>query len=356
MLYTQESPAIQLVTKFGEDRMKFRDRQTDRQIDRQSDSYIAPITNGNCDIIKTIVLTKCYDVWTINATIRENMPRPHLSCFQPTGTIFEILQDIIGKNLLTKVLTRFYYKTGTILKLVKDIIRTIVLIKFHEDWTIKVTLKVLTSFYNSHIKKNTSPPDIIGTNLLTKVFKRKNAPPTDIIGTNLLTKKNTPPPGGHVLQPTQTIFELVQDIIGTNLLTMFHDDWIRNMAFRILTRKNAPPPWRSYIITINVSSRVLTSNKRKHAPPPSCHVFKANKTIFKLFHDDRKINVASRALTRKNAPPPGGFVFLPIGIIFELGKCPALGSHVFQANLTIFKVIQDIIETNLLAKFHEDWK
>ncbi|KAH3869518.1 hypothetical protein DPMN_032687 [Dreissena polymorpha] len=61
-------------------------------------------------------------------------------------------------------------------------------------------------------------------------------------------------------------------------------------------------------------------------------------------HEDQTINVASRALTRfyyshsyirKNAPP--------------------LGSHVFQANVTIFKLIQDIIETNLLTKFHDDW-
>ncbi|KAH3853145.1 hypothetical protein DPMN_095667 [Dreissena polymorpha] len=32
-----------------------------------------------------------------------------------------------------------------------------------------------------------------------------------------------------------------------------------------------------------------------------------------------------------------------------------LGSHVFQANIIIFKFIQDIIETNLLTKVHEDW-
>ncbi|KAH3727985.1 hypothetical protein DPMN_053931 [Dreissena polymorpha] len=41
---------LQLVTKFGEDRMKFWDRPinrpTDRQTDRQSDSYIAPITSN----------------------------------------------------------------------------------------------------------------------------------------------------------------------------------------------------------------------------------------------------------------------------------------------------------------------
>ncbi|KAH3824497.1 hypothetical protein DPMN_126334 [Dreissena polymorpha] len=80
------------------------------------------------------------------------------------------------------------------------------------------------------------------------------------------------------------------------------------------------------------------------------------------FHEDRKINVASRVLTRKNAPPPGGHVFQPAGIIFKLiqdvigmnlltkKNSTPLGSHVFQANVTIFELIQDIIETNLLTK------
>ncbi|KAH3873136.1 hypothetical protein DPMN_036363 [Dreissena polymorpha] len=51
--------------------------------------------------------------------------------------------------------------------------------------------------------------------------------------------------------------------------------------------------------------------------------------------EDRKINVTSRVLTMKNAPPPG--------------------SHVFQPIVTIFELIQDIIETYILAKFYEDW-
>ena len=55
--------------------------------------------------------------------------------------------------------------------------------------------------------------------------------------------------------------------------------------------------------------------------------------------EDRKINVTSRVLCysniRKNAPPPG--------------------SHVFQPIVTIFELIQDIIETYILAKFYEDW-
>ncbi|KAH3870046.1 hypothetical protein DPMN_033225 [Dreissena polymorpha] len=104
--------------------------------------------------------------------------------------------------------------------------------------------------------------------------------------------KTAPPTGGHVFQQTGTTFELNQAIIKTNILT-------NDLIF--------------------IGAKLLTK-----------------------FHEDGTTNVASRVLTRfcyshkrKNAPP--------------------LGSHVFQANVTIFELIQDIIETNLLTKFHEDW-
>ncbi|KAH3890049.1 hypothetical protein DPMN_014117 [Dreissena polymorpha] len=100
------------------------------------------------------------------------------------------------------------------------------------------------------------------------------------VASRVLTRKNAPPPGSHVFHPTGIIFEHIQDIIGMNLLTRFHEH--------------------------------------------------------------RKVNVASRVLTRfyyshimKNAPP--------------------LESHFFQANIIIFELIQDIFETNLLTKCHEDW-
>ncbi|KAH3809188.1 hypothetical protein DPMN_137549 [Dreissena polymorpha] len=114
------------------------------------------------------------------------------------------------------------------------------------------------------------------------------------------------PLGGHVFQPTETIFKLVQDTIGTNLLNKFHEDW-----------------------TINVASRLFTG--LKNALLSGGHVFKATVTIFQLvqyiigtnlqnkFHDDLKINVASRVLTRTNALQPY------------------------------------IIEMNLPTKFHQDW-
>ncbi|KAH3706559.1 hypothetical protein DPMN_065946 [Dreissena polymorpha] len=94
-----------------------------------------------------------------------------------------------------------------------------------------------------------------------------------------------------------------------NLLTKFHEDRTINLASRVLKREKCRAPWQP--LDINVASRVLT---RKNAPP--------------LFHEDRTINMAFRV---KNAPP--------------------LGCHVFQANVTIFELIQDIIETNLLTNF-----
>ncbi|KAH3805058.1 hypothetical protein DPMN_133355 [Dreissena polymorpha] len=160
------------------------------------------------------------------------------------------------------------------------------------------------------------------------------------------------PLGGHVFLPHGTIFELIQDIIGNNSLTKFNEDRTINVASRVLTGKNALPTDEDQ--KINVASRVLT---RKNAPPPGGHVFQPCVIIFKLvrdiirmnlltkFHEDWTINVASRVLTRfyyshirKNAPP----LSAPLQPFF------------FQANITIFELIQDIIETNLLSKCHED--
>ncbi|KAH3865784.1 hypothetical protein DPMN_028827 [Dreissena polymorpha] len=226
-------------------------------------------------------------------------------------------------------------------------LETNLLTKFHEALTINVASKVLT-------RKNAPPPgghvfietipifeliqDIIRTNLLTKFHKDK----TINVASRMLTRKNALPPGSHVFQPISIIFELVQDIIRMNLLTMFHEDR-----------------------TINVASRV------KNAPPLGSHVFQANITIFKLIQDIIETNLLTkfhedwtmRPLEtiynhiRKNAPPPGGHFHenLTKNVASRVKNTPPLGSHVFQANLTIFELIQDIIETNLLTKFHEDW-
>ncbi|KAH3730128.1 hypothetical protein DPMN_056109 [Dreissena polymorpha] len=152
--------------------------------------------------------------------------------------------------------------------------------------------------------------------------------PTINTASRVFTRKNATPLGGHVFPPTGTIFELIQDNIGTNHLTKFHDDRTINVASRVLTRKNAPPP----------GGHVLTN-------------------LLTKLHEDRKINVASRVLTRKNAPPPGGHFHedRTINVASRVKNAPLFGSYVFQVNVTIFELIQDIIETNLLTTFHEYW-
>ncbi|KAH3819760.1 hypothetical protein DPMN_121504 [Dreissena polymorpha] len=257
------------------------------------------------NIIETNLLTKFHEDRKINVASRvltsknaPPMPRPRGGhVFQPTGIIFELVQDIIGMNLLTKfhedrtikVASRVknvpplgghvFQANVTIFELIQDIIKTNLLTIFHQDWTINVASRVLTNI----------------------------------------------------------IFELVQDINGMNLLTKFHKDWTINVA----SREKCPAPWQPCFSSkdpkINVTSTVLT---RKNALPPGGHVFQPTGIIFELvqniiginlltkFYEDQTINVDSRV---KNAPP--------------------LGSHVFQANVTIFELIQDIIETNLLTNF-----
>ncbi|KAH3712613.1 hypothetical protein DPMN_072365 [Dreissena polymorpha] len=109
----------------------------------------------------------------------------------------------------------------------------------------------------------------------------------------------------------------------------------------------------------NVASKVLTW---KNALSPGGHVFEATKPIFKLIRDeDQTINVASRVLTRfyyshlRKMPAPWSPYNIEINLLTKK-YAPPLGSHVYRANVTIFELIQDIIETNLLTKFHEDWK
>ncbi|KAH3884550.1 hypothetical protein DPMN_008533 [Dreissena polymorpha] len=171
------------------------------------------------------------------------------------------------------------------------------LTEFHKDRTINVASRVKNApplsshVFQANVTKNETIQDINKTNLLTKFHEDW----TINVASRVLTRKNDPPLGDHVFQPTGIIFELVQDINGMNLLTKFHEDW-----------------------TINVASRV------KNAPPLGSHVFQAK------FHEDRKINVA-----RKTTSPPGGHVFSPIWTIFEL--------------------VRDINETNVLTKFHDDW-
>ncbi|KAH3815607.1 hypothetical protein DPMN_144135 [Dreissena polymorpha] len=160
------------------------------------------------------------------------------------------------------------------------------LTKFHEDWTLTVTIREKCP---AHWQ-----PYIIAKKILTKfhadqtlnvaftVLSRKNANQIHLSNSSNWTINVTfgpymyyekcRNPGGHVFQPTRTIFELIQDIIGTILLTKVHKDR-----------------------TINVASR-----------PNGCHVFQPTRNIIEFaqvdirtnlltkFHADRTIHVTSR--------------------------------------------------------------
>ncbi|KAH3816491.1 hypothetical protein DPMN_118007 [Dreissena polymorpha] len=100
---------------------------------------------------------------------------------------------------------------------------------------------------------------------------------------------------------------------------------------------------------------------RINSPTPGSYILQNKRTIFKLIQDIIKTN-----LTKKNAPPPGSNIFQPNVTIFNLvqyiiwrnlltkKKAPPNCGHVFQATRTIFEIVQDIIRTNDFAKFHED--
>ncbi|KAH3868979.1 hypothetical protein DPMN_032134 [Dreissena polymorpha] len=276
-------------------------------------------------IIGTNLLTKFHEDRKINVAsrvlARKNDPPPGSHVFQPTGIIFYLIQDIIWMNPLTK---------------------------FHEDRTVNVASRVLTRFNYSHIRKNAPPlgshffqaniiifeliQNIIETNLLTKFYEDWTI--------NVASREKCPAPGGHVFQATKTVFELIQDIIGTNLLTKFHDDRKINVTSRVLTRKIAPPPWWRCFSTnrhlFELVQDIIGMNllTKKNSPPLGGNVFQANTNLLTIFHQYLTINVASRVHIKK-MPRPCGHVFKPTGIIFKL--------------------VQDIIVMNLLTKFHEDW-
>ncbi|KAH3816992.1 hypothetical protein DPMN_118517 [Dreissena polymorpha] len=260
----------------------------------------------NRGMIWTNLLTKFHEDQARNVASKvKTSPPTGGHVFQRTGTTFELNQDIIKTNILTNF------------KFDRNITGSKLLTKFHEDQT---------------------------RNVASRVFTRKTAPIT----------------GGHVFQLTGTAFyvqqhimftsfELDRGIIGTNLLTKFHEDRTRNVASGVLTRKTAPPTgghvFQRIGTTFKLNQYIIQTNidKRLKARPS----FKLNrdiigKKILTKFHEDRTRNVASRVFTRilysqirKTAPPNG--------------------SHVFQLTRTTFELNQNIIKTTILTKLHEDW-
>ncbi|KAH3891409.1 hypothetical protein DPMN_015509 [Dreissena polymorpha] len=198
----------------------------------------------------------------LQRTMTISIPSGHV--FQRTMTISIPIslrawkaQNINRTNVLTKFMKsdQDFEQTKTIFELVQDIIKTDVLTKFHSQ---------NAPPSGGHVFQATGTifelvQYIIGTN-------------RNIIRTNVLNKKNAKTPGSHFLQPTHTIFKLVQDIIGTNLLTKFHEHLTITVASRVLTRKNAK---RSQKMGLKAFGRYDTQTDRltdrqsaNHKSPP----------------------------------------------------------------------------------------
>ncbi|KAH3801564.1 hypothetical protein DPMN_155219 [Dreissena polymorpha] len=150
----------------------------------------------------------------------------------------------------------------------------------------------------------------------------------------------------------RTIFKLIPDIMRTNVLTKFHEDWKKYM-----TKEKCPPPAiiRTNVLTkfhkdwtINVNSIELT---RKNALQPGGHAFQRTGTILKLSPEIMRENV----LTKKNATPPTNF---RTNVMTKFHKDLSIkppGGHVFQRTGPNLELSPDIIGKNVLTKFHEDW-
>ncbi|KAH3774001.1 hypothetical protein DPMN_175372 [Dreissena polymorpha] len=127
-------------------------------------------------IIRTKVLTKFHEDWNLNKTATN--PGGHV--FQLSRFIVEVVQDIIFYEALTKHVTsivKFLASGGHVFKCTGNMFEL-----FDKYWTIHMTSRVLT-------------------------------------------RENCPFPCDYVFQPTRTISELVQRIIGTPVRTKNFEDW-----------------------------------------------------------------------------------------------------------------------------------
>ncbi|KAH3895256.1 hypothetical protein DPMN_019417 [Dreissena polymorpha] len=166
-----------------------------------------------------------------------------------------------------------------------------------------------------------------------------------------IIEKTAPLPGGHVFEIYTTIFKLVQDIHKTNA---------KNVTSRV---KKTPPPWRPCFLTDtnvltkfhddwtkNVTSRLFTCFHYQHiekiAPLPGGHVFSPIWTIFELIQDINETNVSTKF--------HDDWAKIVTFRVFTRNTAPPPGGHVFQQTRTIFKLNQHIIKTNILTKYHED--
>ena len=114
----------------------------------------------------------------------------------------------------------------------------------HEMWLLQC-LQGFSFFWPSDLVFDPAWPSfeldrvIIGTNLLTKFHEDRTRNVASRVFTRFLYSqigKTAPPTGRHVFQRTGTSFKLDQHIIKTNILTKLPEDWAWNVTSTVFTR------------------------------------------------------------------------------------------------------------------------
>ncbi|KAH3857358.1 hypothetical protein DPMN_099965 [Dreissena polymorpha] len=146
--------------------------------------------------------------------------------------------------------------------------------------------------------------------------------------------KTAPPTGGHT--NILTNFELGRDFIGTKLLTKFHEDGTRNVAFRDgRTYDGQTPVIKAYLSNQLANSRETGLGK---LPPEDEHKPFAHLRGVSSFNLYQMSNITK----------------------ILLSKHPGQVSSLLNQNSGAWSVFifvrfdQDFIGTKLLTKFHED--
>ncbi|KAH3891253.1 hypothetical protein DPMN_015346 [Dreissena polymorpha] len=141
-----------------------------------------------------------------------------------------------------------------------QIIRTNVLNKFQEHWTIYGVSRVLKRHVGNVFQPNGTILELIQDIIESEI--------------NVASSEKCPAPHGHVFQSTGTIIELVQDIIGTNLLTKFQEFYYSHRRFHEDQTINVP--------------------YNKNDPPVGDLFFQPTGTIFELAKDIIGINLQTK--------------------------------------------------------------
>ncbi|KAH3771915.1 hypothetical protein DPMN_173244 [Dreissena polymorpha] len=112
--------------------------------------------------------------------------------------------------------------------------------------------------------------------------------------------ENCPAHWRPCFSPIWTIFKLIRDINKTNVLSNFHDDWVKIVTSSVFTRKTAPPTgghvFQRTRTTFELNQHIIKTNILTNFELD--RDFIGTKLLTK-FHEDRTINVASIVFSNK---------------------------------------------------------